>query len=143
VGFVEDMNSIGPRLKQAQSAYDDAFGKLSVGSGNLVGQAQKLRQLGVKPSKSLAPALVEGAYESDELPFALESDEPASTPKNANGRELGDLTWRVHKGIGAREISRAQQHCGRQVRYLRSLPRGCMYVQPMPFHRGTPSPAGG
>jgi hypothetical protein len=33
-----------------------------------VGQAQKLRQLGVKPSKSLAPALVDGAYETDELP---------------------------------------------------------------------------
>jgi DNA recombination protein RmuC len=70
VGFVEDMNSLGNRLKQAQSDYDDAFGKLSNGRGNLVGQAQKLRQLGVKPSKSLAPALVEGAYESDELPFA-------------------------------------------------------------------------
>jgi DNA recombination protein RmuC len=69
VGFVEDMNSLGNRLKQAQSDYDDAFGKLSNGRGNLVGQAQKLRQLGVKPSKSLAPALVEGAYESDELPF--------------------------------------------------------------------------
>jgi DNA recombination protein RmuC len=69
VGFVEDMNSLGSRLKQAQSDYDDAFGKLSNGRGNLVGQAQKLRQLGVKPSKSLAPALVEGAYESDELPF--------------------------------------------------------------------------
>jgi DNA recombination protein RmuC len=91
VGFVEDMNSLGNRLKQAQSDYDDAFGKLSIGRGNLVGQAQKLRQLGVKPSKSLAPALVDGAYESDELPFVLESDEPASPPKNANGRALGDL----------------------------------------------------
>jgi DNA recombination protein RmuC len=74
VGFVEDMNSLGNRLKQAQSHYDDAYGKLSVGRGNLVGQAQKLRQLGVKPSKSLAPALVEGAYESDELPFVLEGE---------------------------------------------------------------------
>jgi DNA recombination protein RmuC len=90
VGFVEDMNSLGNRLKQAQSDYDDAFGKLSLGRGNLVGQAQKLRQLGVKPSKSLAPALVDGAYESDELPFALEDDEPAPPSKSVNGRELGD-----------------------------------------------------
>jgi DNA recombination protein RmuC len=73
VGFVEDMNSLGTRLKQAQSDYDEAYGKLSTGRGNLVGQAQKLRQLGVKPSKSLAPALVDGAYESGELPF-LEDD---------------------------------------------------------------------
>jgi DNA recombination protein RmuC len=92
VGFVEDMNSLGNRLKQAQSDYDDAFGKLANGRGNLVGQAQKLRQLGVKPSKSLAPALVEGAYESDELPFALEEDAVTATDKNMNGRALGDLT---------------------------------------------------
>jgi hypothetical protein len=63
-----------------------------VGRGNLVGQAQKLRQLGVKPSKSLAPAaLVDGAYESDELLFALESD-AVEPPKNANARALADLT---------------------------------------------------
>ena len=90
VGFVEDMNSLGNRLKQAQSHYDDAYGKLSVGRGNLVGQAQKLRQLGVKPSKSLAPALVDGAYESDELPFELES-EATSTAKPIP-KPLGDLT---------------------------------------------------
>ena len=38
VGFVEDMNSLGNRLKQAQSAFDDANNKLSNGRGNLVGQ---------------------------------------------------------------------------------------------------------
>ena len=70
VGFVEDMNSLGVRLKQAQADYDDAHGKLTSGRGNLVGQAQKLRELGVKPSKSLAAALVEGAQESGELPCA-------------------------------------------------------------------------
>jgi DNA recombination protein RmuC len=89
VGFVEDMNSIGSRLKQAQSAYDDAYGKLASGRGNLVGQAQKLRLLGVKPSKSLAPALVDGAYETDELPFVLEA-ETVTPPANANGSALGD-----------------------------------------------------
>jgi len=91
VGFVEDVNSLGTRLKQAQGAYEDAYGKLTSGRGNLVGQAQKLRQLGVKPSKSLAPALVDGAYESDELPLAFEAD-AAEIPKNANGRSLGDLS---------------------------------------------------
>jgi DNA recombination protein RmuC len=92
VGFVEDMNSLGNRLKQAQGHYDEAYGKLSSGRGNLVGQAQKLRQLGVKPTKSLAPALVDGAYESDELPFVLEEDSATTPVKNANGRGLGDLT---------------------------------------------------
>jgi DNA anti-recombination protein RmuC len=86
------MNSLANRLKQAQGNYDDSFGKLSIGRGNLVGQAQKLRQLGMKPTKSLAPTLFDGAYETDELPFVLESDEPAAQPKNANGRALGDLS---------------------------------------------------
>jgi DNA recombination protein RmuC len=81
VGFVEDMNSLGNRLKQAQSDYDEAYGKLTSGRGNLVGQAQKLRQLGVKPAKSLAPALVDGAYESAELPFMLDEEAPQSPRK--------------------------------------------------------------
>jgi len=50
--------------KQMQNAFDEANSKLSNGRGNLVGQAQKLSQLGVKPSKSLPAALVDGAYES-------------------------------------------------------------------------------
>jgi DNA recombination protein RmuC len=94
VGFVEDMNSLGSRLKQAQDHYDEAYGKLSSGRGNLVGQAQKLRQLGVKPSKSLAPALVEGAYESGELPFALDDDAIQAPQQPANGRDLGDIKQR-------------------------------------------------
>jgi DNA recombination protein RmuC len=44
VGFMEDMNSLGNRLKQAQGNYDDAFGKLSIGRGNLVGQAQNSKK---------------------------------------------------------------------------------------------------
>ena len=87
VGFVEDMNSLGNRLKQAQSDYDEAYGKLSSGRGNLVGQAQKLRQLGVKPSKSLAPALVDGAYESGELPFAEEDAAPPPRKSSAGSIE--------------------------------------------------------
>ena len=87
VGFVEDMNSLGQRLKQAQSAYEDAHGKLTSGRGNLVGQAQKLRQLGVKPTKSLAPALVDGAYESDELPLVMREDIAKGSSQNENGRD--------------------------------------------------------
>jgi DNA recombination protein RmuC len=45
-GFVEDMNSLRTRLLQRQSDHDDAYSRLSTGRGNLVGQAQKLRQLG-------------------------------------------------------------------------------------------------
>jgi DNA recombination protein RmuC len=53
VGFVEDLKKVGERLEQAKSSYSDAYGKLKSGSGNLVGQAEKMRELGLKPKKLL------------------------------------------------------------------------------------------
>lgn len=59
VGFVADLEEVGKRLQQAHDSYNDARSKLSQGNGNLIGQAEKLRKLGVKPSKALPPAWVE------------------------------------------------------------------------------------
>ena len=53
VGFVEDLEQIGRRLDQAQSSYHDAFNKLKSGKGNLIKAAEKVKELGVKPSKSI------------------------------------------------------------------------------------------
>ncbi|MCG8373166.1 MAG: DNA recombination protein RmuC [Balneolales bacterium] len=53
VGFVESMNQIGERIKQTQRSYEDARNKLSEGSGNLVRQAEMLKELGAKASKKL------------------------------------------------------------------------------------------
>lgn len=61
-GFVTDLENVGQRLKQARKAYDDAFGKLSAGSGNLLRQVQMLQDLGAKTGKAL-PA----KYLNDEL----------------------------------------------------------------------------
>jgi DNA recombination protein RmuC len=58
VGFVDDLQAIGRRLDQAQGAYGDALGKLKSGSGNLLGQAEKLKSLGAKTSKSLPKAML-------------------------------------------------------------------------------------
>jgi DNA recombination protein RmuC len=54
VGFVEDLESIGKRLDQAQSSYHDAFNKLKSGKGNLIKAAERVKELGVKPSKLIA-----------------------------------------------------------------------------------------
>jgi DNA recombination protein RmuC len=59
VGFVDDFEKIGDRLKQTQKSYDDAFGKFTGGKGNLIRQAEMLKELGVKPTKSLSPMIVE------------------------------------------------------------------------------------
>ena len=65
VGFVDDFEKIGDKLKQAQKSYDDAFGKLSGGRGNVIRQAQMLKDLGVKPTKSLPSTIVDLALEED------------------------------------------------------------------------------
>ncbi len=52
-GFAEDLQSVGARLGQAQASYDGAIAKLSKGRGNLLGQIDKLKELGAKTSKSL------------------------------------------------------------------------------------------
>ncbi|MDZ4200920.1 MAG: DNA recombination protein RmuC [Gallionella sp.] len=65
VGFIGDIEEVGARLGKAHDAYEAAHKKLTTGRGNLVGSAEKLRQLGVKPSKTLHAALTERAAEAD------------------------------------------------------------------------------
>ncbi|MEO9886965.1 MAG: DNA recombination protein RmuC [Balneola sp.] len=57
VGFVESMDDIGTRIRQTQDSYDTAMNRLSKGAGNLVGQVEKLRKLGVKATKKLPDAM--------------------------------------------------------------------------------------
>jgi DNA recombination protein RmuC len=64
VGFAEDLKNVGDRLAQARDSYEAAYGKLSSGSGNLVRQAELLRELGVKPKKALPLNLI-GEMEFD------------------------------------------------------------------------------
>jgi DNA recombination protein RmuC len=59
VGFVHDLDNVGDKLSQTQKSFDEAYKKLSTGNGNLVRSAQKERELGVKPNKSLPTALIE------------------------------------------------------------------------------------
>jgi len=59
--FVGDLQKVGAKLKDAQSAYDEAEKRLSTGRGNVIRQAEMLRELGVKATKALPNALVESA----------------------------------------------------------------------------------
>jgi DNA recombination protein RmuC len=59
VGFVEDMQSVGDSLGKARTAWENASTKLHTGSGNLVSQTEKLKQLGAKAAKSLPGVLLE------------------------------------------------------------------------------------
>jgi len=65
VGFVTDLEDIGRRLKAAQSSYDDAYGKLASGKGNLIRQVERIRELGLKPARPLPAQLTEMALEAE------------------------------------------------------------------------------
>jgi DNA recombination protein RmuC len=63
---VTEFTEVGSRLKQAQQSYDDCYKKLSQGKGNVISQAEKLKQLGVKPKKELPQDIIDGASDVGE-----------------------------------------------------------------------------
>ncbi len=52
-GFVETLQEVGVSIDRSQKAYTKAFSQLSEGRGNLLRQAEMLKDLGVKPQKEL------------------------------------------------------------------------------------------
>lgn len=61
VGFVATLKDIGSNLKSADTAYQKALNQLADGNGNLVKQAEMLKDLGVKARKTLPSDLLERA----------------------------------------------------------------------------------
>ncbi len=59
VGFVENMKSIEKALSNAQLSYEKAMSKLHTGPGNLIGKANKLKEMGAKTTKLLAQDIQE------------------------------------------------------------------------------------
>jgi DNA recombination protein RmuC len=84
--FVADLQKVGAKLKDAQSAYDDAEKKLSTGNGNAIRQAEMLKKLGVKATKALPAALVDAAQDDGGLP-SLANDVAAAAPSLFDGLE--------------------------------------------------------
>lgn len=52
-GFIETLQDVGANISRSQKAYDKAMSQLSEGRGNLLRQAEMLKDLGVKPQKEL------------------------------------------------------------------------------------------
>ncbi len=53
VGFVEEMNLVGAHIQKTQDSYETAMNRLSSGRGNVIKRAQNMKNLGLKPKKSL------------------------------------------------------------------------------------------
>ncbi|WP_026959093.1 DNA recombination protein RmuC [Aliagarivorans taiwanensis] len=76
--FTQDLQSHGQQLERAQESYQAALGKLSTGRGNLMRQAELLKEMHVPTNKNVAQlsdvAKVESSLTSDDQ----SSDEEAS-----------------------------------------------------------------
>lgn len=65
VNFIDSFTSVGEQLDRAQTHYNTAFGQLSKGRGNLVGQTEKLKELGVKAKKNIPSSLIDMAQKEN------------------------------------------------------------------------------
>lgn len=55
-GFVETLQDVGKNIDKTQKSYEKAFSQLKDGNGNLIRQAELLKNLGVKSQKELPKA---------------------------------------------------------------------------------------
>jgi DNA recombination protein RmuC len=61
VGFISNLQDVGDHLQKAQNKYGEAYKQLATGNDNLVTQATKLKDLGLKTKKSLPEELLNTA----------------------------------------------------------------------------------
>lgn len=66
VSFTETFERIGETLKTASAAYDTALGQLSAGKGNVIRQAEMLKELGITSKKKLSSRLISQDEDRDE-----------------------------------------------------------------------------
>ena len=81
-GFIGDLTKVGNKMKDAQSEYQNAMGKLFDGRGNIITSIEKLKKMGAKAKKSLPENILnralqqdlednEGLFENDPNPLQL------------------------------------------------------------------------
>lgn len=59
VNFIDDMQDIQTHIERTQKSYNQAYNKLSSGTGNLIRQTEMLRELGANSSKKLDDKLID------------------------------------------------------------------------------------
>jgi len=71
-GFVNDLTKVGNKMKDAQTEYQSAMGKLVDGRGNIITSIEKLKKMGAKAKKSLPENILSRALQQEE--DAIETD---------------------------------------------------------------------
>lgn len=64
--FVENFSDIGTTLDRAKKSYNTAFNQLTQGRGNLIRQAEMLKELGIKTKKSLPSNMLTESFDDQE-----------------------------------------------------------------------------
>ena len=77
VNYVESLEEVGSRIRQAEKAYTKAHGQLYSGNGSLIGRAEKLKRLGASPKKHLPEAMVDNALTHEDEESSDDSDKDA------------------------------------------------------------------
>lgn len=72
-GFVNDLTKVGNKMKDAQTEYQNAMGKLVDGRGNIITSIEKLKKMGAKAKKSLPENILNRALQQEE-DNAIETD---------------------------------------------------------------------
>ncbi len=88
VAFVVDLEKVGERLNSAQESFVSARDKLSKNKGNVIRQAEMLRNLGVRPTKSMPQGVLD-ASDIDSTDILLEVISGDTKIKSNN--DIGNL----------------------------------------------------
>lgn len=77
VGFAKNYEKVGAAIKTAQASYDESFGQLATGRGNLIAKAEEMKALKISSKQQLPASLVEKAVLADGivLPGAISGAE--------------------------------------------------------------------
>ena len=71
--FMDDMVKVGTSLNSTRTSYDEAMKKLVTGRGNLVTQAEKIREMGAKNTKKIDDKITRRALEESVDNSAIDS----------------------------------------------------------------------
>lgn len=64
--FMDDMVKVGNQLNSTRGTYEEAMKKLVTGRGNLINQAEKLREMGAKNTRKLDDKLIQRALDESD-----------------------------------------------------------------------------
>ncbi len=66
-GFIDNFDRVGKAITTLQDAYGDARKQLTSGKGNIVSQAEQMKQLGIKAGKQMPSTYTNEAFTQDQL----------------------------------------------------------------------------